>query len=462
VRQVGRPRRSRRLAVPTVPHRTRRGTRVAGPAGRRSHTSRWVTAVVPVALTVLSVLPAHAQPAATWQEVPAPATMTWRALSAQGDDLWLLGDKAIFRRHPDGPWAEPLPLPTGEPISLAVVHPGLLYVASAAEASSVIHEWQDGEWTTVGALKACLSRDIALVTWRETVAVGCPYYSGLAIWRTGAGNLAVSTVLAPQALAIVGHDDVLFLDFEGLKRVRRDDGANADPAPIRKTEGHSLLWATGRHIVTGSTAGEFLHTTWDAATGRIDAGITRRLEQPGRIAALWGRDADDLFAVGSGGTVWHFNGVDWKPQAMPGHIDLLAIHGSETAVWATGAAGALVRWPVSRRVLPDVGSLNALSARSGEYVVLGYIVDTFECPPCPPDSVCAPCPGPYIVISDGPTLGTTASDRDRHVVVSTLRFDGPRQLGRGTRYRLTVTPVDPTVMMWDGRASFELKRLVRD
>ncbi len=77
---------------------------------------------------------------------------------------------------------------------------------------------------------------------------------------------------------------------------------------------------------------------------------------------LWGTHADDVWAVGSGGTILHFDGSEWRRIPLdPGYTkvglkDTLSItRGSPDDVWIVSARSVILPWARPRRREDDVG-----------------------------------------------------------------------------------------------------------
>lgn len=78
------------------------------------------------------------------------------------------------------------------------------------------------------------------------------------------------------------------------------------------------------------------------------------LEQPfpdvANLNGVWGYDPEDLWAVGSSGTILHYDGVSWKKHQSPTSADLFAIDGHETMtdgdkdIYAVGSSGTIIHW----------------------------------------------------------------------------------------------------------------------
>ncbi len=70
------------------------------------------------------------------------------------------------------------------------------------------------------------------------------------------------------------------------------------------------------------------------------------------------------------------------------------------------------------------------------YQITGFVVDLYDCPPCPKDAVCAPCPWEYIVISDSPHKAKEENTRQELKIL--LRRFGPDGLKRWVKFLFTV------------------------
>jgi hypothetical protein len=61
------------------------------------------------------------------------------------------------------------------------------------------------------------------------------------------------------------------------------------------------------------------------------------------LRGVWGSSANDIWAVGEGGTIVHFNGGAWSLVASPITEHLSAIWGtSADDVWVVGDKGTIV------------------------------------------------------------------------------------------------------------------------
>jgi hypothetical protein len=68
---------------------------------------------------------------------------------------------------------------------------------------------------------------------------------------------------------------------------------------------------------------------------------------------IWGSAADDLFAVGSSGTILHYDGLTWNQMNSGTHNDILGIWGSSGGdVFAVGYLAVEISelWKATRTI----------------------------------------------------------------------------------------------------------------
>jgi hypothetical protein len=134
------------------------------------------------------------------------------------------------------------------------------------------------------------------------------------------------------------------------------------------------LWAVGGSVGPGEKA-VLLHG--DGATwARVDAGLTKTES----FFKVWGSAADDVYVVGTGGTIAHWDGAAWSAQASGVTDQLTTVSGrSAHEIYAVGGLGAPVllrsdgaRWS---RVPGAAGwrGLNGVwAAGEGDVLAAGY------------------------------------------------------------------------------------------
>jgi hypothetical protein len=98
--------------------------------------------------------------------------------------------------------------------------------------------------------------------------------------------------------------------------------------------GSDNLWAVGGSMAEPLAGGVIWHyngTTWTTYdTAQIRSGGIPTLFK------VWGRDADDIYAVGNRGIIVHFDGESWEEVSSTSIRPLFTVHGNDTQVVASG------------------------------------------------------------------------------------------------------------------------------
>jgi hypothetical protein len=96
------------------------------------------------------------------------------------------------------------------------------------------------------------------------------------------------------------------------------------------------LWAAGD--AGSASAGAILHYDGSSWTTPV-TGI-------GYVSSVWERTPTDVWAVGQGGMIKHWNGTVWSDRPLPGYTaDIFDVGGtSGTDVWFCGPSGAVGHW----------------------------------------------------------------------------------------------------------------------
>ena len=117
-----------------------------------------------------------------------------------------------------------------------------------------------------------------------------------------------------------------------------------------------MRWAM---VLVGACALAGCEDCVDVLGGGEDAAITTAeaiwtLDQPfpdiAHLNGIWGYTHDDLWAVGSKGTILHFDGASWEKVPTPTEEDLFDIDGHESMqdgdidIYAVGASGTIIHW----------------------------------------------------------------------------------------------------------------------
>lgn len=76
------------------------------------------------------------------------------------------------------------------------------------------------------------------------------------------------------------------------------------------------------------------------------------------LRAAWGAAPDDVWAVGDGGIVLHYDGAEFRREPALTAQNLLAVHGSSASdVWVAGDGGVVLHYDGQAWSLEDVGAL---------------------------------------------------------------------------------------------------------
>ncbi len=108
--------------------------------------------------------------------------------------------------------------------------------------------------------------------------------------------------------------------------------------PVDSQEDLLAAWGHGEQLWAVGTSGTILH--FDGSSWRTpSSGTTVTLN------AIFGFDANDIWAAGEGGTILHFDGTSWSPVSVAGYDGkLTSIWGAaSTDVWI-GGEDAMFHW----------------------------------------------------------------------------------------------------------------------
>jgi len=115
--------------------------------------------------------------------------------------------------------------------------------------------------------------------------------------------------------------------------------------------GAEICEANGWCWVQGFPEADYLLRVWAASDTefwtvagyggamRVKDGVRQRYSLPSPGGAVWGSSANDVYVVGGGGKIAHFDGTSWLPVTSNTTGDLAAVWGSgPNDVWAAGTA----------------------------------------------------------------------------------------------------------------------------
>lgn len=123
-------------------------------------------------------------------------------------------------------------------------------------------------------------------------------------------------------------------------------------------QGNTLkaVWGSGSNDVFAvGSYGTILH--YDGIEWQVmDSGTTQNLN------GVWGSNGDNVFAVGSGGTILHYDGAVWGPMSSGTTRDLNGVWGSSASnVFAVGSYGTIRRYDGSSWRSISSGTTNTLN-----------------------------------------------------------------------------------------------------
>jgi hypothetical protein len=145
------------------------------------------------------------------------------------------------------------------------------------------------------------------------------------------------TFIPASRTVTVSGADALLQDFVAITNVAAGSFAWENPLP----QGNQLsgTWSAASNDVWAvGSAGTIMRwngTAWSS----VWSGSTQDL------TAVWGTSASDVWAVGAAGTILHWTGFAWAslPSGTTNRLD--AVWGSSaTDAWAVGVAGTILRW----------------------------------------------------------------------------------------------------------------------
>jgi hypothetical protein len=287
-------------------------------------TPRTVAVTAGVQATVVFTVTCVSAGTIQWTLIPFPAGFAATGLWASSlSDIFAVGMSPSGRTvlHYDGSaWADhTLPAGEGDVLGVWGSSPSDVYAASG---TSIWH-YNGTVWATAydqGELSSY--RNIAGISAQDVYAVGwidqfkntglIEHYDGVTWSR-------------PNEPVINEYGEVF--DVSGTSRtdvyaVGRQD-APFDTEPGEPDVHHKILHYDG--------------TGWTMVFG-----ILTEHTDPTGFTSVWATAPNDVFAVGSGGHIWHFNGSEWLAMASPTADHLWDLWGSSGSdVFAVGNAGIL-------------------------------------------------------------------------------------------------------------------------
>jgi hypothetical protein len=246
------------------------------------------------------------------------------------EDAWTGGDHAaLFHRTQNG-WARVAPPSTATTIS-AIFGESDLWLASGMELDQTAN---GTTWTPT----VLASTGNVLTLWGQSdlyagTSAGEIWHLASNIWNSE--RSADNTII--QSLWGADDSDVWAV---GGKILHRD--VNGAWTALPAVGDHNAVWGSSANDVW--IAGCDQTATACGFVKHLENGTFSRVATPAAAAlvGLWGSGPNDIFAVGKGGAILHYDGSDWTPEAVPTSADLRAVWGAAGEVLAVGASGTIL------------------------------------------------------------------------------------------------------------------------
>ena len=274
----------------------------------------------------------------SWQivdDVPTGHT-TVNAIWASGpNDVWLAGEPNLLLRFDGKAWTHPFPGSfLDEPLAIRGTGPDDVWVTMDDQ---TLH-WNGTEFG--GGLQEATNP-----------------FNGASVWARAPGEAVMG--------CYDGNATTTFIE------AMTANSFALTPQPVAATTTHLFAagGATPNDGWLGGSDGAMVHVMFvddQAFFTKIPSAATATLH------GVWGASASDVWAVGEGATITHWNGTSWSSLTSPSRFDLYAVAGTAADdVWAVGDGGVILhfdgtRWARDDR--PTEENLNGVWASSNDDV----------------------------------------------------------------------------------------------
>ena len=309
-----------------------------------------------------------------WQTMTAPATVDFRGVAVVGPaDAYVVSDHSVL--HYDGQqWVPPTGLPalTDDNLALDAVWAGatndvfvVLRGVPGSFGGDVMH-FDGATWTVDPSSQLVLQAVTGTPDGKRVIVAGTQGLTGMirdfdrTSWTesdVGGAPLAGVWASNTRAIAVGGAAGV-----NNAAVAWRSDGGAAWAKDTFPQQGIALLagvwgssdtdvYAVGRDVMEKPAIAHFDGVMWSIVPFCADATSTACIDMSlaslaSALTGVWGSSASDVYAVGVGGTILHFDGSRWTlvdPSTTPPPTDLSAVSGGGSDVIAVGSGGAIWR-----------------------------------------------------------------------------------------------------------------------
>jgi hypothetical protein len=268
-------------------------------------------------------------------EQDAGAVPTFYALWGTSlDDIWTGGDHSTLYHQTQNGWAKVAPPASATTVSsLWGTRINDLWLASSV--SKELNHTQSGASWTPTTLAATGN---VLTLWGQNDLYAAS--SAGEIWHYSGSNWNSERSADNSTLyALWGSDDsnVWAVGAGGkiLHRTGTWSALPASPGDHYAVWGGAAddLWIAGCDLM-GANCGFLKH---------LQGGVvSTATPKTGPLYGLWGSSQKDIFAVGKGGAILHYDGSTWSSEASSTNAELRAVWGSGGEVFAVGAGGTIL------------------------------------------------------------------------------------------------------------------------
>jgi hypothetical protein len=268
-----------------------------------------------------------------WQSMTSGSSANLTAIAFTGfGEAYAGTDTGTILRYDTSAWSVDTRFPTTTAIVQTLVTAGTSVYAYTND--GMVYVLANNAWTTLPAppvgptytaMWAAPSGDVFLVGTNGAYA----HYNGSTWSPTTIGTSTMKWVWGSAANDVyaVGNGSA----------INHYDGNTWTPVTGVPAVGNlKTVWTIGNEVFVGGGL-KILHGVGGVFTVVDSPPIT--------VTQIWGSTATDVFAVGTGGAIVHWDGVSWVAMDVTATGNLAAVSGSSGAeVFAVGDGGAIVRY----------------------------------------------------------------------------------------------------------------------
>ncbi|MCA9670659.1 MAG: hypothetical protein KC503_33915 [Myxococcales bacterium] len=273
-----------------------------------------------------------------WHVVPSPFDRDLRDVFVEAGTVYVVGDAGVVAYHRAGAW-HPYLLAKGFSYQGIYVRSTGSRILTVGWRFAVEFEgsgWKTNQLDSTGTLYAA---------WLD------PSGTALAAGGNGLRTLLYrrsgpdwSEVKLPSELGLGRTFVAIASDSQGPVLLARAESA-ATSMVVRYASGPDALLVT-RHDLRGIGAhSDHLIVVGDDAALRYDGQRWHETPPPtgSRLRGVWLANTHRGYAVGMAGLILRLDGASWQREQAPVSVDLLAVHGEGSQIYAVGATGTVLR-----------------------------------------------------------------------------------------------------------------------